>query len=88
MQASVFGAYEHLTVAETLAAITVRAASALRLNDRGVLKVGNIADFIIFATGDYREILYHQGRLKPVEVVKGGVCREVGCRQNQTPIFD
>ena len=77
MQASVFGAYEHFTIAETLAAITVRASAALRLSHRGVLKAGNIADFIIFATDDYRDILYHQGRLKPVEVVKMGVCRKV-----------
>ncbi len=77
MQASVFGAYEHLTIAETLAAITVRASAALRLSNRGVLKVGYIADFIIFATDDYRDILYHQGRLKPVEVVKRGVCIRV-----------
>jgi len=77
MQASVFGSFEHLTMAETLAAITVRAASALGLHDRGVLKTGCLADFCIFATGDYRDILYHQGRLKPEMVVKRG---EVGRR--------
>jgi imidazolonepropionase len=79
MQASVLGTYEHLTLAETLAAITVRAASALRINDRGILKTGHIADFSIFATSDYRDIFYHQGRLKPEMVVKRG--SRVGDRQ-------
>lgn len=79
MQASVLGAYERLTMAETIAAITVRAASALQLNDRGILKTGLLADFSIFATSDYRDIFYHQGRMKPEMVVKRG--RAIGSRQ-------
>lgn len=72
MQAAIFGIYEKLTMAETLAAITVRAASALNLNDRGVLKKGNIADLAAFPVSDYREIIYRQGKLKPHTVWKKG----------------
>ena len=72
MQASLLGAYEKLTISETLAGITVRAAKALKLNDRGVLKAGNLADIVAFPTNDYREIIYRQGKLKPVQVWKKG----------------
>jgi imidazolonepropionase len=70
--ASLLGAYEHLTMAETLAGITYRAALALNLSDRAVLKKGNIADIVAFETSDYREILYCQGKLKPSMVWKNG----------------
>lgn len=71
-QAAILGSFEKLTIAETLAGITVRAAKALNLNDRGVLKPGNIADIVAFPTNDYREIIYRQGMLKPVLVWKKG----------------
>lgn len=71
-QAALFGIYEKLTMAETFAAITVRAAAALNLTDRGVLKKGNIADVAAFPAGDYREIIYRQGKLKPNTVWKKG----------------
>lgn len=71
-QAAILGAYEKLTSAEVLAAMTYRAASALALNDRGVLRANYLADFNLFPTDDYREILYHQGRLKPARVWKKG----------------
>lgn len=72
MQASVISAFEKLNTAETLAAITFRAAAALRLNDRGSLMKGNLADIIAFPTQDYRDILYHQGKLKPARIWKRG----------------
>jgi imidazolonepropionase len=72
LQACVLGAYEHLSLAETLAAITVRAASALKLSDRGIVSKGMLADIIAFPTGDYREIIYRQGKLKPEFVWKRG----------------
>ncbi len=72
LQAALLGAFEKLTTAETFAGITYRAASALQMQDRGILAAGNLADFIAFPTHDYREILYHQGKLKPVEVWKRG----------------
>jgi len=65
IQAAILGAFEKLTIAETFAAITIRAASALKLSDRGSLRSGQRADFAIYPTSDYREILYHQGTLKP-----------------------
>ncbi len=72
MQAAVLGAYEHLSLAETLAAITTRAAKALNLTDRGSISKGKLADIIAFPTHDYREILYRQGKLKPAAVWKRG----------------
>jgi imidazolonepropionase len=72
LQAAVLGTYEKLSTAETFAAITCRSASVLRLSDRGVLEENSIADFIVFPTKDYRDILYHQGKLKPLHVWKRG----------------
>ena len=69
---SILSTYEKLTTAEVLAGITYRAAQALRLNDRGVLSDGKLADFILFPTSDFREVLYHQGQLQPAEVWKKG----------------
>ncbi len=71
-QAAIIGAYEHLSLAETLAAITFRAAAALNLHDRGVLSEGMLADVIAFSSSDYREILYRQGKLVPKYVWKKG----------------
>jgi len=70
--ASVIGVYEKLNMAETLAAVTCRAAPALRLNDRGILKPGMVADFIAFPCANYKEILYNQGSMQPVMVWKSG----------------
>jgi imidazolonepropionase len=72
MQAAVLGTFEKLTMMETLAAITSRAAHALRLSDRGILKAGMLADFITFPCSDYREILYYQGGMRPEIVWKRG----------------
>jgi len=71
-QAAIMGAYEKLSVAETFAAITERAAKALQVPDRGVLDVGMSADLAIFPCSDYREILYAQGMMKPFLVVIDG----------------
>ncbi len=71
-QASILGAFEKLSNAEILAGITFRAAAALDKQDRGVLQKGFLADFIIFSTPHYNEILYHQGTLKPEKVWKNG----------------
>ncbi len=73
MQAAVLSAAEKLTTAETLAGLTVRAAAALELTDRGLLAPGKTADFIGFACDDYREIMYNQGKLKPANVWKDGL---------------
>ncbi|MEN0054672.1 MAG: imidazolonepropionase [Mucilaginibacter sp.] len=68
MQAAVMGAAEKLGAAEVFAGITFRAASALKLNDRGILAKGRLADMQAYPCADYREILYQQGKLKPDNV--------------------
>ncbi len=72
MQAAVLGAHEKLTMTETLAGITFRAAAALGLHDRGRLQSGMLADLAAFPCADYREILYYQGSLTPDCVWKRG----------------
>lgn len=72
-QAAILGTFEKLSNAEVLAGITVRAAAALKLEDRGKLEEGKLADFSLFHTGNYQEILYNQGNLKPCMVYKRGV---------------
>lgn len=73
MQASILGTFEKLNNAEVLAGITCRAAAALGLSDRGSIAVGKLADILLFPTTDFREITYHQGKLKPKMVYKKGV---------------
>lgn len=72
-QAAILGASQKLSMAETWAAMTFRAAAALRLEDRGVIEAGKRADVVAFPTDDYREILYRQGQLRPSHVWKKGV---------------
>jgi len=71
-QASILATFEKLSTAEVFAGITFRAAAALGLEDRGKLKVDFLADFCLFTSSDYREILYYQGKMKPVMVWKKG----------------
>lgn len=71
-QASILATFEKLTTAEVFAGITFRAAAALNLFDRGRLIAGNRADFILYPTTDYRDILYYQGSLRPSQVWKSG----------------
>ena len=71
-QACILGTFEKLSNAEVLAGITFRAAAALGLKDRGVLQAGCLADFSIFSTTHFSEILYHQGSMKPGRVWKNG----------------
>lgn len=72
-QAAILGAFEKLSATEVFSGITFRAARTLGLNDRGTLEAGKQADFIAFPTADYREILYLQGRMKPMAVWKNGI---------------
>ena len=71
-QASILATYQKLTTAEVLAAITFRAAFALDLEDRGILAEGKKADFIIYETDNFQNILYHQGSLKPKNIYING----------------
>lgn len=71
-QASVLATYEKLSTAEVLAGITFRAAHALELSDRGILKKGKKADFSVFDTDNFQNILYFQGRMLPAMVFING----------------
>ena len=64
-QATALAAAEKLTNAEVLAGITVRAAGALRLSDRGRLAVGLRADVSLWPTRDYREVTWCMGGMAP-----------------------
>jgi imidazolonepropionase len=72
MQASILSAYEKLTTAETFAGLTYRAAKALNLIDRGTLEKDRLADMQAYPCKNYREILYHQGKLKSTLIWKRG----------------
>ncbi len=71
-QASILATFEKLTTAEVLAGITFRAAKALNLSDRGILKKGMKADFVVFETDNFQNILYNQGSLVASEVYIDG----------------
>lgn len=71
-QAAILGAVQRLSMAETWAAMTFRAAATLKLTDRGCLLKGMKADLIAFQTNDYREVLYRQGELQPQLILKSG----------------
>ncbi|MEM7659978.1 MAG: imidazolonepropionase [Bacteroidota bacterium] len=72
LQASLMGAQQKLRTSEVFAGLTVRAAKALNLKDRGILAPGLLADFLAFPSGDFQEILYQQGNLRPEFVWKKG----------------
>jgi len=71
-QAAILGTFQKLSAAEIFSGITFRASAALGLDDRGTLTEGKLADIVAFPTDDFREILYHQGELKPSKVWKKG----------------
>ena len=69
-QASLLGASEKLTIAETLVGITTRVAHALRIDSTSI-EVGKRAQFNIYETNDFRNIFYQQGQLTPSYSVIG-----------------
>ena len=68
MQAAVMSASEKLSAAEVFAGLTYRAAAALKLNNRGILAPGMLADMQAYPCADYHEILYYQGKMKPSQI--------------------
>lgn len=68
LQASVLAMHQKLSTAETFAGITVRAAHALGLTDRGRLAARLRADMIAFEAADIRDILYYQGTCPVTDV--------------------
>jgi imidazolonepropionase len=71
-QAAILSADQKLTVAETLAGITCRAAKVLGLPDRGVIREGGASDLVGFPCRRFEEIVYRQGALRPSLVMLGG----------------
>ena len=71
-QASILATFEKLSTAEVLAGITFRSAHALSLNDRGTVEKGKKADFVIFKTDNFQNVLYQQGSLKAESVYIDG----------------
>ena len=71
-QAAILGTFEKLTQAEVFAGLTRRAALALGLDDRGSLEVGKLGDLCVYQTSDLNEILYQQGSIQPIAVIKNG----------------
>lgn len=71
-QATILGTFEKLTIAETLAGLTYRAAHALNLSDRGKIDSQQRADIQAYTTPDYRDIFYYQGSMKPSKIWKNG----------------
>jgi len=69
-QSAILAAYEKLSTAEVLAALTVRAARALRISNAGMIHPGFTADLVAWPTPDYREILYSMGQMRPSQVWK------------------
>lgn len=70
--ATILATMQKLSNAEVLAALTYRAAYALKLSDRGRLVEGQLADFTIYSTDNYQNITYLQGVLQPSAVWKRG----------------
>jgi len=71
-QASILSTFQKLSTAEIMAGLTFRAARALNINNIGKISNGFKADIQAYDTADYREILYHQGSMKPTKVWKNG----------------
>ncbi len=61
-----------LTPEEALRGVTVHAARALGLADRGVLAAGKRADFVVWPLAHPRELAYWFGGCHPQQVIVGG----------------
>ncbi len=71
-QAAILGTFEKLSTAEVLAAMTTRAAHALRVKGKGQLNIKYDADMISYPTDNYQDVLYNQGMMTPGRVWVGG----------------
>lgn len=72
-QAAILSSFEKLSMAEVFAGITFRAARALKLHDRGIIRPGSKADITTFETSNCKEILYRQGSMPVSHCWKNGV---------------
>ncbi len=63
----------NMTVEETIAAVTINAAKALKVeNETGSIEIGKKADFAIFETGDYSDIVYNVAKNLNCITIKNG----------------
>ncbi|NCQ19114.1 MAG: imidazolonepropionase [Ignavibacteria bacterium] len=64
-----------MTIEETISAVTINAAKALKINeDVGSIEIGKKADFSVFNTNDYTDIVYNVGKnLNELTIKNGGV---------------
>ena len=62
-----------MTIEETINAVTINAAAALKMNDKiGSIEIGKRADFSIFYTEEYADIVYDIGRNLNWMTIKNG----------------
>jgi len=63
----------NMTIEETISAVTINSAKALELqSDRGSLEIGKKADFAIFNTNEYSDIVYNVGKNLNCMTIKNG----------------
>jgi imidazolonepropionase len=62
-----------MTIEETISAFTINSAKALSVNNSsGSLEIGKKADFAVFNTNDYSEIIYNIGTNLNSMTIKNG----------------
>lgn len=62
-----------MSIEETISAVTINAAKALELNeDRGSIEINKKADFAVFDTNDYSDIVYNIGKNLNCLTIKSG----------------
>jgi imidazolonepropionase len=62
-----------MTIEETINAVTINAAAALKMNDKiGSIEIGKRADFSIFDTEEYADIVYDIGKNLNCLTIKNG----------------
>ena len=63
----------NMTIEETISAVTINAAKALKLNQTiGSIEIGKYADFAVFDTTDYSDIAYNINRNLNYMTIKNG----------------
>ncbi len=63
----------NMTIEETISAVTINAAKTLKLNDKaGSIEIGKSADFAVFNTTDYSDIVYNISRNLNCMTIKNG----------------
>ncbi len=62
-----------MTIEESISAVTINAAKALKKNtDTGSIEIGKKADFAVFDTEEYSDIVYQVGKNINSMTIKNG----------------